>query len=86
MILRSACEVICATLNADILQSEGHQRILDQYIESSMRRREPECQEAVADVFGSLGRLRGAGKEAIKSVCVALQDRVLGWRELLRLG
>jgi hypothetical protein len=65
-IIRKACEVICATLNQAIINSAGSQAVLDKFIEAGMKRRETECQEGVADVYGCLSAQRNASREVVK--------------------
>jgi hypothetical protein len=65
-ILQAACDLITATLDTGILAEAISQKLLNQFIEASMRRREAECQEAVARVFGRLSVLRACEKEVMK--------------------
>jgi hypothetical protein len=65
-ILKQACDVICATLNQGIMGDEGSQEILDRFIDASMKRREVDCQEAVANLYGCVSGLRDASKGVVK--------------------
>lgn len=71
-LLRSACNLITACLSPSTVQLDETQRLLDQYLDLAMRRREIECQEAVARTFDRLSELRGCSKEAKKWVYSSL--------------
>jgi hypothetical protein len=61
--LISACNLICATLNQHnyyVRSAEAVEKIASQFTETTMRRREEGCHEAVKDVFAVVSALRTA--------------------------
>ncbi|GFZ52002.1 hypothetical protein JCM24511_09773 [Saitozyma sp. JCM 24511] len=66
--LKTACDLLTAALDGDVIAETSTQTLLDQFTETTMRRREAECHEAVARVFGRLSELRACGVEVIKLV------------------
>jgi hypothetical protein len=67
-VLQTACDLLTAALDADAIAETSTQTLLNQFLETTMRRREAECHEAVARVFGRLSELRACGAEVIKWV------------------
>jgi hypothetical protein len=86
-VLISACELICASFDESVLEhaddqpdslsngnrgiEDGVEKILNQFIETSMRRREESCHEAVKEVYRLVSGLRdatGLGKMVDKYV------------------
>jgi hypothetical protein len=66
--LQTACHLLTAALDGDVIAESSTQTLLNQFIETTMRRREAECHEAVTRVFGRLSELRACGPEVIKWV------------------
>lgn len=67
-ILEAACEVMTRTLTVDVIAKPASQTQLDHLIQTTMRRREPSCQEAVADVYAQISQLQECQKEVTKWV------------------
>ncbi|ORY25084.1 armadillo-type protein [Naematelia encephala] len=65
-ILQAACGLLTACLSPSSAGETKLQKILDHIIEASMRRREPECQEALSRTFGRLSELRDCTKDVEK--------------------
>lgn len=62
-ILQAACDLLTATLSPDMLPGEEAQKTVDRYLDLAMKRREPECQQAVARTFHRLSELRDCSTE-----------------------
>lgn len=65
-IIEAACHVIVETLSEDLLASPPTMAQVDHIVQISMRRREPQCQEAVAKVYERLSSLRNCQDETAK--------------------
>jgi hypothetical protein len=57
-VLQAVCQVLEVTLTESILNTRAAQEQVAHLIQTTMRRTEPECQEAVAEVHGRLSILR----------------------------
>ncbi|OCF31205.1 cofactor D [Kwoniella heveanensis BCC8398] len=67
-ILSAIFELLVSILGPSILTQAGTQAILDRYIDTGMKRREPEVQESIARVYGRLSCLREPTKDVNKLV------------------
>jgi hypothetical protein len=61
--LQAACELITGVVTAQSVQVIETQARIDHILQITMRRREPECQEAAADVYNRLSQLKPCEKE-----------------------
>jgi hypothetical protein len=52
-----------ASLEDGTMGLVGAQRVLDQFVDLGMKRRESEVHEAVADVFGRLSEVKDCSRE-----------------------
>jgi len=57
-VLQAVCEVMIVTATSSILATRSAQDQVSHIIQTTMRRTEPDCQEAVARLFGRLSSLR----------------------------
>ncbi|WVR03591.1 hypothetical protein IAU60_000583 [Kwoniella sp. DSM 27419] len=61
-IFSAICDLLVAVLNSDVLNMPDLST-MDRLIDMSMKRREPEVHESLADVFGKLSTLRDPGRD-----------------------
>jgi hypothetical protein len=57
-VLQAVCEVMIVTATKPILATQAAQDQISHIIQTTMRRTEADCQEAVARLFGCLSALR----------------------------
>ena len=57
-VLQAVCEVMIVTATKSILATQAAQDQISHIIQTTMRRTEADCQEAVARLFGCLSALR----------------------------
>ncbi|WWC85834.1 uncharacterized protein L201_000701 [Kwoniella dendrophila CBS 6074] len=67
-ILASTCLLVVNILNPPIVTASSTQSVLDKYLDLSMKRRDPEVHEAIAQVYGKLSELRSPEKDIIKLI------------------
>jgi hypothetical protein len=67
-ILQAACNVMTATIQESILATQAAQTQIDHLIQTTVRRREPECQEAVAQLYRRMSRLRDPQQDVNRCV------------------
>jgi hypothetical protein len=71
-VLQAACNVMTATINEEILRTQAAQSQIDHLVQTTVRRREPECQEAVAELYGCMSRLRDPQKDVTRYMIVGI--------------
>lgn len=76
-ILVAACDLMTATVNEDILRTQVAQTQVDHLIQTTIRRREPECQEAVAQLYGRMSSLRDPQQDVTRRAVSSAQVRSL---------
>lgn len=69
-VLQAVCEVIIVTATPSILATQAAQEHISHVTQTTMRRTEPDCQEAVARLFGRLSKLRPPQADISKYVAV----------------
>lgn len=74
-IIEAACHVMTKTISQDLLDSPQTMAQVDHILQISMRRREPQCQEAAAKVYHCLSSLRDCQPESAKSVTIRRGSR-----------
>ncbi|WVQ93564.1 hypothetical protein IAU59_000639 [Kwoniella sp. CBS 9459] len=67
-ILSAIFELIVSVIVPSILNKPAAQAVLDRYVDLGMKRREPEVQESLANVYGRLSELRDPTKDVQKLI------------------